>query len=74
MHNLVKIDNMNGLARDISSHAVVATSKEAFDDYRKRKALASQRADEMKRQQEEIDKLKQDIGEIKNMLQELIKR
>lgn len=67
MHNLVKIENMKGLARDISSHAVISTSEEVFNDYHKRKSIAT-------KQQEEINAMKQDIGEIKSMLQALIKR
>jgi hypothetical protein len=67
MRNLVKIENMNGLARDTSSHAVISTSDEVFNDYHKRKSLAS-------KQQEEINAMKQDIGEIKSMLQALIQR
>ena len=74
MHNYVKIENMNGLARDLSSHAVISTSVEAFDEYQRRKALASQKTNELKKQQEEIDMLKRDIGEIKHMLQEILKR
>lgn len=67
MRNLVKIENMNGLARDTSSHAVISTSDEVFNDYHKRKSLAS-------KQQEEINAMKQDIGEIKSMLQALVQR
>lgn len=67
MHNLIKIENMNGLARDPSSHAVISTSDEAFRDYHKRKSLAA-------KQQEEIDAMKQDIGEIKSMLEALLQR
>lgn len=67
MHNLVKIENMNGLARDLSSHAVISTSEEAVKDYHRRKALAAQ-------QQVQIDAMKQDINEIKEMLQALMKR
>jgi len=74
MHNLLKIENMNGLARDVSSHAVISTSKETFQDYRRRKNLAEMQLNESKRQQEEIDSLKQDISEIKSMLQALMKR
>ena len=67
MRNLVKIENMNGLARDTSSHAVISTSEEVFNDYHKRKSLAA-------KQQEEINAMKQDIGEIKSVLQALMQR
>ena len=74
MHNLIKIENTTGLARDISSHAVISTSVEAFNDYHRRKALAMSKHDQFQKQQEEIDSIKQDISEIKSMLQALMKR
>lgn len=58
---------MKGLARDMSSHAVISTSEEVFADYQKRKSLAA-------KQQEEINTLKKDISEIKSMLQALTQR
>jgi hypothetical protein len=74
MHNLIKIESSNSLARDLSSHAVISTSKETFRDYHRRKTLAEQQMNESKKQQDEIDALKNDISEIKTMLQTLIKR
>lgn len=74
MHDLVKIESMNGMARDISSHAVISTSTEAFEDYQRRKALAIERNSVLQKQQEEINALKDNLEEIKQMLQALIKR
>lgn len=74
MHNLIKIENVNGLARDVSSHAVISTSTEAYESYKIRKSLAANKKSEIEKQQEQIDIMKQDISEIKTMLQALIKR
>lgn len=65
---------MNGMARDISSHAVISTSNEAFEDYQRRKSLALSRNAILQKQQEEINALKDNLEEIKQMLQALIKR
>jgi TolA-binding protein len=74
MHNLVQIENDKELARDISSHAVISMSSEKADSYRARRRVAEQHAMEVNRQQEEIDNLKDDIKEIKTMLQALLQR
>lgn len=74
MHNLVQIENDKELARDISSHAVIAISSEKADSYRARRKVAEQQALEAHRQQQEIDNLKDDIKEIKTMLKALLQR
>lgn len=74
MPDFVKIENMNGMARDISSHAVISTSTEMFQDYQRRKALAMERDAILQQQQEQINALKDSLEEIKQMLQAFIKR
>lgn len=74
MHNLVQIESDDSLARDISSHAVIAINSDKADDYRARKKIAEQKANELMRQQKEIDGLKNDIQEIKSMLHALLQR
>lgn len=74
MHDFVKIESMNGMARDISSHAVISTSAETFEDYHKRRQIARQKSGIIEKQQAEINELKEDLKEIKQMLQALIKR
>lgn len=74
MHNLVQIEGDSSLARDISSHAVIAVSADKANDYHARKKIAEQKANELARQQQEIDGLKNDIQEIKSMLQALLQR
>lgn len=76
MHNqvLVQIENNNSLARDITSHAVIAVSADKANDYHARKKIAEAKASELARQQQEIDGLKNDIHEIKTMLQALLQR
>ena len=74
MHNLVQIESDNSLARDISSHAVIALSSDKANEYYTRKKIAEAKANELARQQQEIDGLKNDIQEIKSMLQALLQR
>lgn len=74
MHNLVQIESDNSLARDMSSHAVILMSPEKVDQYKARKKVAEQLALQTVQQQQEIDNLKDDIKEIKSMLNALLQR
>jgi hypothetical protein len=74
MHNIVEIEGDKTLARDISSHAVITVSPDKLNDYQSRKRIAEQKASELARQQEEIEELKDDIKQIKSMLQALLQR
>lgn len=74
MLNLVEIDNEPGMARDIFSHAVVSTDPQKMNEYNARKAAAELRASELRKHQEEIDGLKNDMKEIKSMLSALLQR
>lgn len=74
MHNLVKIESDSNLARDMSSHAVIVMSDEKLKDYYAKRKIAENRDNLMMSQQKEIDTLKNDISEIKQMLEVLIKR
>jgi hypothetical protein len=74
MHNIVEIEGDKTLARDISSHAVITVSPDKLNDYQARKRIAEQKASELARQQEEIEELKDDIKQIKSMLQALLQR
>jgi hypothetical protein len=74
MHNIVEIEGDKTLARDISSHAVITVSPDKLNEYQVRKRIAEQKASELARQQEEIEELKDDIKQIKSMLQALLQR
>jgi hypothetical protein len=64
MHR-VQIKDHSSLQRDLSSKAVINTNQTAY------KSRLNQIA-EMKRQKEELDTLKVDVADIKNMLQQLL--
>jgi hypothetical protein len=74
MHNIVQIEGNNGLIRDMSSHAILNTSSEQIDSYNSRKKVAQLRELELSKQKEEINSLKEDVKEIKAMLEALLKR
>lgn len=74
MHNLVQIEDNTELLRDISSHAVLASSNKKILDYKAKKIAAEQQAAVLKQNQEEIVSLKNDMREIKEMINLLLKR
>lgn len=73
MHDFVKIENNEGLVRDMRTNAIVSTSSDKISDYRAKKIAAEQRDSIIKKNQEEINDMKKDISDIKEMLTQLLK-
>jgi hypothetical protein len=66
---LVKTD-VEGLVKDMHSGAVLNVDNKKLEAYRKQKKFF----EDQKKDSDRLDKLENDIGDIKNMLQQLIKR
>lgn len=73
MHDFVKIENNEGLVRDMRTNAIISTSSDKISDYRAKKIAAEQRDSIIKKNQEEINDMKKDISDIKEMLTQLLK-
>ena len=74
MHNLIQIDSVANMARDPASHAVISTDSSRIAEYASRKKHMEHNAALLQKQQDEIDLVKNDISEIKNMLVSMIQR
>jgi hypothetical protein len=74
MLNLVQIESDSSLARDISSHAVISMTDDKLKEYQTKRKIAESRESLFLSQQKEIESLKNDVSEIKQMLQVLIQR
>jgi cell shape-determining protein MreC len=72
MNTFVKVEGNSSLMRDTSTRAVVNSNASEYQAYMRTKQAMLQRKSETERQAEEINNLKQDIGEIKQMLAMLI--
>ena len=59
-----------GFARDTVSTAVINTNKEAFDNYK----MAREEKLRVQKLAKDVSNLQQDMGEIKGLLMQLIKR
>jgi hypothetical protein len=70
----VKIENKDGLIRDISSGAVLNTNQTDYENYLNRKKQAVLAKEQSSKQVEEINNLKNEIGEIKKMLLALMNK
>jgi wobble nucleotide-excising tRNase len=64
----VNIENKNGLIRDISTGAVLNVNRTEYENYINRKKQAELEKEQASAQAEEINNLKNEISEIKQML------
>jgi hypothetical protein len=67
MTDMVKIDNNTDLARDLKSFAVINTNTNARDKY------LAERAKRVKTQQE-LDNVKQEMADIKQLLTKILNK
>ena len=69
----IKVAGHDSLARDVRSNAIVNTSKNEYQLYMNRIRSREQQSDEIRNTIKEINVLKQELFEIKNLLKEVIK-
>jgi len=65
--NEVKIKDEDGLVRDTNSNAVLNSSLSSLENYKARREM-------LRKKDNEIESLKEDVKEIKQLLKELIGR
>lgn len=70
---IAKVEGHSSLVRDMSSHAIISTNDSEFAAYQKRREAEKKRALKMEHQFEEIECLKKEMSEIKNMLIQLLR-
>jgi hypothetical protein len=66
INQFAKVEGHESLMRDMSSHAILSTNENEYQAYRRSR-------DAIKRQSQEIQELKSDMQDIKEMLQALLK-
>ena len=70
----LKVEGHESLARDIRSNAIVNTSKSEYTIYMNRVKSREQQGDQIRNTIKEINVLKQELFEIKNLLKEVLKK
>jgi hypothetical protein len=72
MMNLIRVEDDTSLARDPETGAILMTNSMQHKSYVEKRALHSERTKEIERHAKEINNIKDDLCEIKNMLVALL--
>ena len=70
--SLLKIENFENLVKDTRTSAVVNTSKSEFQLYMKRRQERNKNGDKLRNACKEINTLKAELREIKNLLKKVV--
>jgi len=74
MTNILYVEGNPSLVRDVSTKAIINTNVSDYETYLKNKEIMTNRVMQLKEQNDKINKLENDINEIKNMLVTLINK
>ena len=70
----IKVEGHSSLARDIRSNAIVNTNKSEYQLYMNRIKNREQQGDQIRNTIKEINTLKAELREIKDLIKEVIKK
>jgi hypothetical protein len=70
----LKVEGMDGLVRDPHTHAILNTNNKEYENYIARRDAAKAQKMQLEQQAEQIEELRNDMGEIKQMLSILINK
>ena len=73
MSRYLKVEGHTSLVRDIGSNAIVNTNVSEYQMYMKRVKSREQQGDKLRSVCKEINTLKTELREIKNLLKEIVK-
>jgi hypothetical protein len=73
MVEYLKVEGNSSLVREVSSNAIINMNYSEYENYMKNRDIALARKTQLEQNTDEINNIKQDISEIKQMLQLLIK-
>ena len=74
MREYLKVDGHSDLVKDTKTHAVINTNKNAYVSYKKRLQEAQRQRDEIRTATREINNLKCEMHEIKDMLKKVLEK
>ena len=74
MREFVKVEGHADLVKDTKTHAVIKTNRNAYVNYKKRLQEAQRQRDEIRTATREINNIKCEMHEIKDMLKTLMDR
>ena len=74
MADYIEVEDNKNLAREVSSHAIVNRNRGAYELAKKRAADAQRQRDEIRNTTRDINTLKSEMYEIKNLLMKLVEK
>lgn len=74
MRDYVKVKDSHALLRDQESNAIVNNSKYEYENYMRLKRQREKENDKVSNLESEIDTLKNDVSEIKDLLKSFIEK
>ena len=74
MSDFVPVEGKSGLYRDSDSTAIVNRDKKAYLEYMQRKKIAENKSDEFNKMKEDLDNVKGELGDIKDLLSNLVQK
>ena len=70
----IPVEGKIGLYRDSDSTAIINRDKKAYLDYMKRKKIAETKNSELDKMKEDLNNVKGELGEIKDLLSTLVQK
>ena len=70
----VQVERFPDLVRDTNSHALFNTNRSAYDQAKRRAKEAQKARDEIRDATRQINNIKSEIHEIKNLLEQLVSK
>lgn len=67
-NNFLKVEGNDSLVRDVSTHAIINTNNAEYENYLKKKNHMSSQLIEIERNTNDINSIKQELSEIKELL------
>lgn len=74
MENILHVEGNPSLIRDMGSNAIVNANQSEYEAYMRNRATMMTRVNQIQSQEEKINRLENDINDIKTMLQLLINK
>ena len=74
MENILHVEGNPSLVRDMGSNAIVNANQSEYEAYMRNRATMMTRVNQIQSQEEKINRLENDINDIKTMLQLLINK
>ena len=74
MSNHIPVEGKSGFFRDSESTAIINKDKKAYTAYMQRKKSVENKNDELNKMKEDLDNVKGELGEIKDLLSTLVQK